>query len=417
MNSSKHIIIVNCVFHPEPVVSAKMGYDLALYLSEIGHVVDVICPIPTRPANFDYSSFKPNSIEVVNSKMKIHRLGSYTHPKSSIVGRFRESTSFGWYSGKYIKNNFANADIIYANTWPLMGQFLLSRFCKSIKIPLIFHIQDVYPESVLKKMNSLLSKILSVPLFLIEKSSIKAAVKVILISDRMANHYLKTRDLDKKKTEIVFNWQNSQLFTEFKITEDDYTLFSSINKSKFIFMYMGNIGPVAGVDFLIDSFHNANLKDALLVIAGDGSKKAECIGKVESLGVNNIIFISVPDGKVPAVHSFADVLLLPVRKGDAYYSVPSKLISYLFSGKPILASLDLDSDTSEYIKESGAGWVVEPENKDVLSLKMKEIIATDSEVLKKMGENGVLYGLKQFSMLEGVKKLSNIIINASEHHE
>jgi glycosyltransferase involved in cell wall biosynthesis len=182
-------------------------------------------------------------------------------------------------------------------------------------------------------------------------------------------------------------------------------------------MYMGNIGPVAGVDFLIDSFFNAKLNDALLIIAGDGSKKAECLRRVERLEVDNILFVSVPDGKVPAVQSFANVLILPVNKGEAYNSVPSKLISYLFSGKPILASLDLDSDTSEFIKTSGAGWVVEPENKEALSLKMKEVISLDSDMLQKMGANGILYGFKQFSMLEGVKKLSNIIITASENHE
>ena len=37
-------------------------------------------------------------------------------------------------------------------------------------------------------------------------------------------------------------------------------------------MYLGNNGPVAGVEFLIESFFKANIFNSKLIIAGSGSK-------------------------------------------------------------------------------------------------------------------------------------------------
>ncbi len=415
MTKPQHIIIVNAVFPPEPVVSAKMGYDLALHLSEIGHKVDVICPQPTRPENFDYSIYKNNKIEVINDNLKIHRLDSYANPKSKVIGRFIESTSFGWLSSSYIKQHFQDASVVYANTWPLMAQYLLSKICKSLKIPLVFHIKDVYPESLLKKLNPIVRIIVSKPLFFIEKSAMRAADMVVLLSDRTEAHYQTSRKLEKQKVSSVFDWQNSSPFVSYKATKEDAELFPQISKNKFTFMYMGNIGPVAGVDFLIDCFIDSGLTDCQLVIAGDGSQKEECINKVKKTKVENIIFVSVPDGKVPAIQNFANVLLLPVKKGEAYNSVPSKLISYLFSAKPVLASLDIDSDTSQFIQTANAGWVVEPENMNALTKKMKEVSEYSIANLEEIGKKGFEYGIKQFSMEEGVKKLTELIISIAKN--
>ena len=49
-------------------------------------------------------------------------------------------------------------------------------------------------------------------------------------------------------------------------------------------------------------------------------------------------------------------------------ALPSKLTAYMFSGKPIIASIDLDSEVSEIIQKNNCGFVVEPENKNKLSI-------------------------------------------------
>ena len=50
----KHILIINCVFDPEPVVSAQIGKSLAESLYESGEKVTVIAPYPSRPYGFEF---------------------------------------------------------------------------------------------------------------------------------------------------------------------------------------------------------------------------------------------------------------------------------------------------------------------------------------------------------------------------
>ena len=175
-------------------------------------------------------------------------------------------------------------------------------------------------------------------------------------------------------------------------------------------MYLGNNGPVAGVEFLIESFFKANIFNSKLIIAGSGSKTNDCKKLTEKLGLKNVDFLAVPEGKVPEIQDLADVMLLPVKKGGAYSSIPSKLPAYMFSKKAIIGSLDIDSDTAKAIIDADAGIVVEPENQEQLINAMREMVEASNEKIKEKGENAFNYAMKNFSKTEGVGKMINIIL-------
>ena len=60
----------------------------------------------------------------------------------------------------------------------------------------------------------------------------------------------------------------------------------------------------------------------------------------------------------------------------------------MFSAKPIIASVDDDSDTAECVEKSGAGWVVHPEDIVSLSKAMQQAYNEPSEVLVSKGKSG-----------------------------
>ena len=174
-------------------------------------------------------------------------------------------------------------------------------------------------------------------------------------------------------------------------------------------MYLGNNGPVAGVDFLIKSFAKAAIENSQLIIAGSGSRTDACKELARDLGLDNVVFIPVPDGKVPEIQAQADVMLLPVKKGGAMSSIPSKLPAYMLSAKPIIGSLDLKSDTANAIVAANCGIVIEPENEDYLVGAMREIRYFDKNKLIEMGENGFSYAMSNFSKSYNLKQIVNII--------
>ena len=174
-------------------------------------------------------------------------------------------------------------------------------------------------------------------------------------------------------------------------------------------MYMGNIGPVAGVDLLIESFYKANLKKCKLIIAGSGSKKEELENMVSLRNIERVEFVAVADGKVPEIQGKADVMLLPIKKGAAASSIPSKLPAYMFSEKPIIGSVDLDSDTARVFLESDCGWVVTPENTKELQQKMIEVSNLENKKLEVKGMKGFQYAMEYLSKKNNLLKVVGII--------
>lgn len=396
MENKLNILIISAVFPPEPVISAKLSLDIANELSKSNYVY-VISPRPTRPYGFNFK-INQNS----NYKFKHETLNSYVNPKFSFLGRLFESISFGIECYKYIKSNRNKIDIIYSSTWPIFAQFLNVFAANKFKIPIIIHIQDVYPESLLTKEHYF-KKFIQIILKYFDNYSFKNSKKVIAISCKMRSFLLKQRDVDTEKIIVVENWYNSAASVK-----------SSISNKKdqdFIYMYLGNIGPLAGLDDIIDSFNYINIPNNKLIIAGDGSMKSSLVAKVKFLNNLNIEFLEVPEGQVEIIQEQADVLLLPLKKNANNTSIPSKLPAYMFSAKPILAIVDNESDIAECINVSNSGWVIPSEDGISLANIMLEISNTTKFDLKIKGDNAYKYAINRFSRESNLPKLINAIIN------
>ena len=103
-------------------------------------------------------------------------------------------------------------------------------------------------------------------------------------------------------------------------------------------------------------------------------------------------------------------MLLPVIKVAAMCSIPSKLQAYMFSQKPIIASLDLQSDTARAILESDCGLGVEAENEQALICALQETIQwQNSGILMRKGYNGFNYAMERFSKKHNLSLITNLI--------
>lgn len=397
------ILIVNCVYDPEPVVSAQLGKSLAERLSRLDHDVRVLAPFPTRPHGFkfdvEYNRGEIN-LEKVNDKLSVCRLPTFVSPRLNQLGRLRESISFGLASYRYINSHSHDIDKVYMNTWPIFGQFGVALACIRKKIKFIIHIQDVYPESLTNKLSSPFKQIVYSLLFPIERFILRNAEVIIAISNKMGEYLVSTRKLPRGKVQVVNNWQNDEDFKDF----EGHHL-----SEKLTFMYLGNIGPVAGIPALLRSFVNSNI-NAKLIIAGSGSMKAECEELARTFPSVDISFIDVPEGKVPEVQSKADIFVLPIIKGAAGSSVPSKLPAYMFSGKPVMGIVDLGSETERVIVEAECGWVVEPENHNAIIALFQRIVTLPKHLIERKGKNALEYGKENFSKDNNLQKLVNLVV-------
>lgn len=393
------ICIISCVFPPEPVVSSEISYSLTEVISKKNKVT-VVCPPISRPLGFNFT----NSTNIIFSNpenVNFCRLNSFTYSKSNPLGRLLEGISFGLRCYFFICKNKKTIDKVYMNTWPLFGQLGVALACKKFKIPYIVHIQDIYPESLVNKLPKYLSFLILCLLLPIEKFVLRNANKIIVISRYMELKIFSRGKIDKDKISIVNNWQDDKIFD---ISQNRF------ENNRLTFMYLGNIGPVANIPHVIQTFYESKI-DARLIIAGSGSKKSECQDLVKFLGISNVEFLDVPAGQVAETQAMADILILPTIKNGAKSSIPSKLPAYMFSKKPILGIVDVDTDTSKAILESNSGWVVKPESKEEIIQHFKMISQIDKSQFYMMGINAYNYAKGNFLKEKNLSNLVSLIFD------
>ncbi len=375
----KSILIVSCVFPPEQVTSAFLNYDLAKALARDYKVI-VLRPKPTRPigATFQEGWSDPDFETVL--------IGSYTHPESELIGRFKEAIDFSKKSVVYIREHKDEIGFIYNDGWQLFGLNIIAKACVKYNIPYIVPIQDIYPECLLTKANypGIVKKTIEAVLKPIDKYYQKHAYRVRTISDEMADYLSNTRKISRDKYLVVNNWQNDDDFKKLPETEKN---------DKLVFEYVGSINVHANVDLMIKAFAEANIPNSELRIYGGGNQKEACQQLVKDMGLTNVSFGFVSRNEIPTAQAAASVLLLALPTGNGNLCLPSKLTSYLLSGRPVLASVDQDSSTKRILEGEGCGKTVIPDDKDALINGFKYFAEMAKSEREKMGEKSREYAM------------------------
>ncbi len=380
MSVQKKVLLVTCSFPPEPIVAAKISEEIANRLSE-SFAVTVLCPPPTRPLGMEFPDNKPK----VSENYEVEIIEGFSSPHPSIYGRLRESYLFGKKVAQYIRQHHKEIEGIYAYPWPTAGLYIILSSAEKYNIPVVTHIQDLYPESLLGKMG-LAGKMVRPLLVAFDKLNMKLSTHIIAISPQMKATLVKTRSYPRENVIMVRNWQ-------------DYTLFKDVKSEfpeRFTIMFVGSISPSANVPLLIRSFVRADIPGSRFIIAGSGSQKDECMALAASYPHAEIEFMEITSEKTPELQSKASVLVFGLKKNVALTATPSKLVAYMYSAKPVIGSADLGSDADMILQESDGGEVVDAEDEEGLAMLMRRFSRKSNDELREIGEHARKYAVHNF---------------------
>jgi colanic acid biosynthesis glycosyl transferase WcaI len=182
--------------------------------------------------------------------------------------------------------------------------------------------------------------------------------RVSTISDRMRDR-LKTKGINSEEAYLFPNWIDTHTIFPIESNSEFRTKFGLSNEH-FVALYSGNLSVKQGLDLIIEAAKQ--LKDnkrIVFVLCGDGAMRNNLIKQAKDL--DNVKFIPLqPYTKLNELLNMSDIHLLPQRKDAADLVMPSKLSGMLASGKPVLATANLDTQVAMTVE--GAGLVVPPED-------------------------------------------------------
>ena len=248
--------------------------------------------------------------------------------------------------------------------------------------PLIFNIQDVFPDAAVQTGAITNRWVIAAASWLERVSYHRAAAVTVLSSDLRDNVAAKVRESKRADVRVIPNFVD----TEFIRPMDRMTSFRhelGIG-AETVVLYAGNVGFSQSLEMVIDAA--AALPQLTFVINGDGAARVTL--QERAAGLANVRFSGYQEHeRLPEVLATGDIHLVPLRRGLGRVSVPSKTYSILAAGRPVLAMIDPDTEVPRLLAESGGGVSVPPD--DAVSFERAlEQLASDHERRRAMGVAG-----------------------------
>ncbi len=396
------ILIVTQYFWPE---NFKIN-DLALGLKEKGHEVTVLTAIPNYPKGKFYENYsfwknndeEWNGIKIYRSKILSRRTGGL-----KLMVNYMSFMFFCSIKVFSIKEKFDKIFVYQPS--PITVGFPAIVASKKMKIPFYFWVQDLWPES-LAAAGGIKNKYL-ISFFNKLTKIVYNNAKYILIQSKGFTEYIENQGEYSNK--IIYYPNTAESF--YKPIKQDLALSKNIPKG-FNLIFAGNLGEAQGISTLIKAAEIVKNQGIEInwIFLGDGRQKEFYISEIKNKNLEeNFFFLgSHPAEMMPKYFAFADALIVSLKKNKIFsLTIPSKIQSYLASGKPILGSLE--GEGAKIILESNAGFVSNPENAEMFAQNLIEFYKLPEESKKEMTDNAIVYFKKEFEREMLIDRLLEIL--------
>lgn len=170
---------------------------------------------------------------------------------------------------------------------------------------------------------------------------------------------------------------------------------------KTVFIYGGNLGKPQGIGFLLDVVEaNERLGRSFIVVVGSGTEYPRVERWfAERRPLNSKLFKVLPKADYDRLVRVCDVGLIFLDRRFTIPNYPSRLLSYLENGMPVLMATDVNTDIGRIAQENGYGdWV---ESGDLAGfVRLLERYASDRGLVKEKGECGRRYLEAHYTVAE-----------------
>ena len=177
----------------------------------------------------------------------------------------------------------------------------------------------------------------------------------------------------------------------------------------FVVLYSGNLGVKQGLETLVEAADLLRGDPRIVFfIVGEGMRKADLEADVARRRLNNVRFLPPqPMDAFSQVLSAADVLVL-IQKGDIVDIVmPSKLLTYMAAGRPVVAAVNPKSEAGRYVRKADCGLVVPPEDPEALAKAIRSLSA-DPQSVTRLGVNARAFAEQHFSKTVVLRKYEEL---------
>jgi putative colanic acid biosynthesis glycosyltransferase WcaI len=285
-------------------------------------------------------------------------------------------------------------DLIYVVSPPL-GLAVTARVLSRLwRVPYVFDVMDLQPDAA-ADLGMLRQGRLVRMLYALERMAYRHAALVTTLTEGMRQKII-GKGIAQEKMKLFPARADERLFGLREMPAGSAFRAEFGLEDKFLVIHSGNMGVKQGLDVVL---HAAKVTEAetdiSYLIVGDGAAREELQRKAEAMGLENVRFLPLlPPAMFTEMLAAAGVALITQQKTVSDIVFPSKTVTLLAAGCPVIASVNRESEIARVMAESGGGSVVLPEDPAALANEIRALRADPARRIA-MSQAGTQYA-RQF---------------------
>ena len=175
---------------------------------------------------------------------------------------------------------------------------------------------------------------------------------------------------------------------------------NGLTTDDFVVLFSGSMGLKQGLVNVIEASRETAKKapNVKWILVGEGEVKSSLQQLIHQHALSDYVkLLSLqPEEEMPAMFASADVLLLNQVGAVKTTVIPSKLLTYMAAGKPVLAAVNPLSQGAELLRRATGGIIVNADDPQALAAAVLELRSGDCGELLDMGRRNRTFAEQHF---------------------
>ena len=392
-----HILIVHQYFLNQGEAGGSRWNQFAKYWADAGHRVSVVAGSVSYQTGQKLPKYRGKFIVQEEADTGVHVYRCYVSESYNrgFLGRAWAYASFSFSAGWAGRFRVERPDVIVASSPPLTVGPTLRRLKRYHRVPALFEIRDLWPESAIDT-GVLASPLLIRRAYRMEAQAYRTADWINVLTPAFKDALIEKKGIPAEKISMIPNGADLDIMKPGP-KENEIRRKLGLN-GKFVVSYFGAHGRANRVGQLLNVAERiqGSMPDVRIMLVGDGMERPGLIEAARERGLGNVVFVdAVRKDDVGDYINASDVCTAVLMKNDTFTTVyPNKVFDYMSCKRPII--LAIDGVARKLVEDAGAGLFAEPENPDAFIDCISRLRAAP-ETCRLMGEAGYAHVVERYS--------------------
>ncbi|MDQ6695240.1 MAG: glycosyltransferase family 4 protein [Chloroflexota bacterium] len=396
-------------YPPEVGATQTRAHEMCGYLASHGHRVTVVTEVPNHPSGIIPPRYKHKLWERKREDgIDVLRLWVWASPEKNFRSRMRFYLSYmavAALAGSLLRGRYS---LVYATSPPLFvgGAGLFTSLAR--RIPLVFEVRDLWPESAVA-LGELNNKRAISAAEKLEEALYRRAVHVVSVTQGIETR-LRARGVPANKIAYIPNGANVEHFQFSLEGRRRVRRELHIPDEASLVMYAGIHGVAQGLETLLQAADLLRERDDILfALLGEGPRKAQIEALASRMELPNLRLLpEVPSVAMPSYLSAADCMVVPLRDEPIFKgALPSKMFEAWACERPVV--LSVTGEAAQLLEQAQGGISIPPEDPQAMSDAIKYMAEHRSEA-QAMGRSARLYVALHYSRETQAEKLETLLL-------